>query len=143
MTEIFRHYRPLHFDKARTELKPLKNGGVSFMLRPTDQRTYEFWVHICPLDAEFSAKAAVKRLREAADSVVVPWATITLDDRPIVQQLIEASLTHSSLPTHLGSIVDMISAINHREELKYEAKVFKTNAYLTYCAEKANDKEND
>ena len=140
MTEIFRHYRPISFDKARITLSPLRNGGISFLLKPGQPRAYDFWVHICPFDAEFSSRAAVAKLREAS-KIAAPWASITLDGRPLIEQLIESSEL-TALPTSIGTMIDMIKTINLREELKYQAKVMKDSTYMQYSIEVFNDENN-
>jgi len=115
MAEIFRHFRPLKFDRSRVTVTPLSNGGVSYLLRPTEDGTYNFWIYICPFDAGFSAKAAVKRLREVVDDGVAPWGTIKMNSLPLIDQLVAAT-TQTDLPTEVG---DMVKKIWHRNHEQY------------------------
>ena len=88
-SEVFRHLRPNWFDRNAFELKPRSKGGISFLLVPTEQtKVYNFWLYMCPMDAVFSAKQAVKTLRDVYRNNVVPWGTITLSHKPILDELV-------------------------------------------------------
>lgn len=125
-TEFFRHLRPQWFDAQRLQLVPEPRGGVSFLLVPVAEGRYDFWLNICPMTAPFSAKQAVAHLRRARQAGTAPWGTVTLDDRPIIQQLCEA--THRSPATGLPAIsvsrqLRLIECINaaasrHAERLR-------------------------
>lgn len=101
------------------------------MLRSTTQQSYDFWVYVCPLDAEFSSRAAVKRMRDVAKDGVVPWGTIEMDDRPLIEQLTEAS-RRSVLPTTLNRILNSIEKINTREQKLYDEAIASAAAYQKY-----------
>jgi hypothetical protein len=94
----------------RGELEPERNGGVSFLLIPFADRHYDFWVYICPWSAGFSSKTAVHSLRKAVDNNVAPWGTLEMDDRPLIDQLYEAT---TSVPEHLAKseMMSMLSQI--------------------------------
>ena len=104
MTDIFRHYRPTK--KGR----PAEKGGLSFLLRPTDYRVYNYWVYMCPLDTEFSAKQAVKTLRDRADSNVKPWGRVDIqNETPLIDLILEDlnNLTHE-LPSDAPKLAELI-----------------------------------
>lgn len=94
----------------RGELEPERNGGISFLLVPYAERQYNFWVYICPWSAGFSAKTAVHALRKAAENDVAPWGSLDLDDRPLIDQLFDAT---KSTPEHLAKseMMSMLSQI--------------------------------
>lgn len=102
-------------------MKPAKNGGLSFLAMHNDQGQIDFWVYICPLTAGFSAKAAVKKLREIKD-VAAPWGTFTLTDQPLLDQLLEQSIL-TDIPTDIGSLIDLIRSANTQQEEKRIAKL--------------------
>lgn len=120
MAEIFRHYRPKQFDDTRLTIMPQKNGGVTFMLRPTGEKTYDFWIYICPLDAEFSSRAAVNRLREVADKGVSPWGNITLDGSPLTEQLVDAA-RKSVFPSEVGKLLLRIERTQRVAQLNLQS----------------------
>ena len=109
------------------------------MLKPVGEKMYDYWVYICPLDAEFSNRSAVARLRSAS-TVAAPWSSIEIDERPLIDQLLD-SAEHSPVPTSIGTMIDMIRAINHREEMKYQAKVMKDSTYFQYLNGTAFEKD--
>jgi|SRR5579859_537495 len=111
--EIFRHLRPSWYDRKSHTVKPLTNGGISFLLKPTAERTYNFWIYICPEDASFSAKQAVKTLREIAARQTVPWGTLTTSDEPIIEQLTKFIIYEQHvLPSEVGHQVLKIVMVN-------------------------------
>lgn len=104
--------RPLKLSK-RGELEPERNGGVSFLLTPFAERHYNFWVYLCPWSAGFSAKTAVHALRKAVENQVAPWGFLQLDDRPLIDQLYQAT---TSVPEHLAKsdLITMLTQIGIR-----------------------------
>ena len=118
--EIFRHFRQVELS-PRGEMKPAKNGGLSFLAMHNDQGQIDFWIYICPLTAGFSAKAAVKKLREIKD-VAAPWGTFTLTDQPLLDQLLEQSIL-TDIPTDIGSLIDLIRSANTLQEEKRITKL--------------------
>lgn len=120
-TEIFRHLRSNWFDRRTSTLIPNPMGGVSFLLRPKAEKTYDFWVYICPDTASFSAKQSVKTLRERAASGVVPFGTISLTEEPLIEQLIRFVLSESgALPSELGKQVLEILICNISARTTFE-----------------------
>lgn len=105
MSEIFRHLRPRMGcgENVRTDSK----GGVSF-LAIRDRQFADYWVYICPLDVPFSHKSALHHLRKSRHSGVVPWGRITLDERPLIQNLYESASSQEDLQTEIGSIINKI-----------------------------------
>lgn len=91
------------------------------MLLPRLEGVYDYWVNICPMDAEFSSKAAAMRLRQASKNAAA-WGTITLDGRPILELLCE-NVIQSELPTSIGALLRNIQDINDREAAKFKAKI--------------------
>lgn len=75
------------------------------MLRSAGEKTYDFWIYICPLDAEFSSRVAVKKLREVASQGVEPWGKITLDGSPLTEQLVKAVVRESIFPSEVGKLL--------------------------------------
>lgn len=118
--EIFRHFRQVELS-PRGEMKPAKNGGLSFLAMHNDQGQIDFWIYICPLTAGFSAKAAVKKLREIKD-VASPWGTFTLTDRPLLDQLLEQAVL-TDIPTDIGEMIDLIQSANATQEEKRMSKL--------------------
>ena len=100
---------------------PQKNGGISFLLRPTANNWYDFWVYICPFDAEFSSKVAVNRLRYIANSGTAPWSNIVMNGEPLIDLLIIATVSESVLPTSVGNFIDAILEQNLTAEIKRSA----------------------
>lgn len=95
--EIFRHLRPQWFDAKTFNITPQKSGGISFLLKPLENGTYNYWLYICPLDAPFSTKVAVHNLRERAARSIEPWGRITLTDEPILIQLVKSVMSEEYL----------------------------------------------
>lgn len=87
MTEIFRHLRPKWYDRKTHEIIPQKFGGISFLLTPVSEKTYDFWIYMCPQSAMFSTKQAVKTLRDRVAEGIVPFGRIVIDDSPLMDQL--------------------------------------------------------
>lgn len=112
----------------RRELVPETRGGVSFMLVPVSEGVYDFWLNICPMDATFSAKQAVTHLRRAKVNGVAPWGRLTLDDRPIVEQLHDAVVNtqQPELPAaavgHQLRLIECINAIAHEHAHRAKPK---------------------
>jgi hypothetical protein len=119
-TEIFRHLRPQWYNRKKHEIEPLANGGVTFLLRPVAARTYHFWIYICPEDAEFSSRQAVKTLREIASRGVVPWGIISLNEDAIVDQLTKFIITEQqALPSEVGHQVLKMVIVNSYSKWKF------------------------
>lgn len=115
-TEIFRHLRPKWFDKKTFSLNTHVNGGISFMLRPTNEGQYNYWIYCCPLNIPFSAKQAVKSLRGVVARNVVPWGTLVINENPLIEQL-----THELIQMpdfSVGGIISQIIDINKKAEEK-------------------------
>jgi len=110
-------------------ITPQRNGGVSYLVKPTDvvRGEYEFWLYICPLDSEFSSKAAVKRLREVANAGVAPWGRFTLDTWPLMDYLVWHT-SRTDLPTEAGKLADQIWKQNHKQKELKELAVIKNRA---------------
>ncbi len=120
VAEIFRHLRPSWFNRKTHAIEPLTHGGVSFLLRPTGARTYDFWLYICPEDVSFSARQAVKTLRETAERGTVPWGTLTLGDEPIIEQLTRSIIYEQHvLPSEVGHQVLKIVMVNSYASWKF------------------------
>jgi hypothetical protein len=135
MSEIFRHFRPRWYDRKTHELKPLKNGGISFLLKPHPvQGDYSYWIYICPLDVPFSSKQAVKSLREAYDRNIVAWGHVSIGADPVVDVLVRSVITEqdafagSEVGKQALAIVlknmDAEHAMVKAEEKMRKAKVF-------------------
>lgn len=114
--QIFRHFRPLELTK-RGELIPQRNGGISFLCLPFDERKYKFWLYICPMNMGFSSKAAVTALRTRAESAA-PWGEFQLTDEPLIDQLLREAC-NSELPTEVGSMIKNIQLINQCQSAKF------------------------
>lgn len=109
------------------------------MLKPSAQGSYDFWIYICPLDAEFSAKQAVYSLRLAENYGCVPWGNITLDGSPLIDLLVDATVK-TSLPTETSSMVKWIKEKNKymnakldqlKERYKREGVIYYSEESLT------------
>lgn len=112
-SEIFRHLRSHWYDRKSHTIKPLTHGGVSFLLQPTAEKTYDFWIYICPEDASFSARQAVKTLREIAERKTVPWGTVVMNEEPIIEQLTKSIIYEQHvLPSEVGHQVLKIVMVN-------------------------------
>lgn len=121
MTEICRHLRPQFINNKNMTLQPNPMGGVSFLMRPTAEKQYDFWVYVCPPSIAFSSKQAVKSLRDKADSGIVPYGTITLDGRPLLDQLIEyVKSNHHGFPSEIPKQVDAMVTNNSRVRIMLE-----------------------
>lgn len=68
---------------------------------------------MCPLDTEFSAKAAVKKLRAVANAGVNPWNNIILNSTPLLDQL-HLNLVNQDLPTEAAQLFSEIRLITTR-----------------------------
>ena len=115
-TEIFRHLRPYVVDESNMKLAAHSMGGLSFLLRPVDKGVYNFWVYMCPASAMFSSRQAVKSLRNRADSGVVPYGTIPINDSPLIEQLVDFICSNSSLPSEVPGYVSQIRETNQHAE---------------------------
>lgn len=115
--EIFRHFRPLQFSK-RGEVVPKKNGGISFRCLQHEDSSIDFWVYICPTTAGFSAKEAVRRLRENADKAS-PWGHFAPTEEPLIYQLVSeltrSELTSAHLKLMLLNIIETNIAVETRQ----------------------------
>lgn len=103
--EIFRHLRPMWFNRGRGVIAPRPSGGLSFLFLPNPDvvSQYHYWIYICPDDAAFSAKVAVSKLREVASRGVMPWGTITLDENPLLDVALKDVLAEKGeLPTKVA-----------------------------------------
>lgn len=113
MSEIFRHIRPHWYDYRTHRLVPQSKGGISFLLRPSAERTYDFWAYICPEDTEFSAKQAVKTLRDNAAKGTVPFGSVILTEEPIVDILTRFIINEEmALPSEASKQLLSITIIN-------------------------------
>jgi hypothetical protein len=129
-TEIFRHLRPQFFDRKSAQLMSGTEGGVSFMLKPSADKLYNYWIYICPKDVQFSAKQSVKSLRDTSVKGIVPWGTIELDGTPVLDQLIASVLASKHhLPTEVNAYIRTILMFNNLSEAKLTE--FKVAAGLT------------
>lgn len=113
--EIFRHFRQIELSE-RGEMKPARNGGLSFLAMHNDNGQIDFWIYICPLSAGFSARAAVKKLREIR-TVASPWGTFKLTDRPLLEQLLHHA-TITDIPTDIGRMINLIQSANEIQQKK-------------------------
>lgn len=112
-SEIFRHLRPHWFDYKSHRLIPHSQGGVSFLLRPQSPGTYDFWIYICPENATFSSRQAVKTLRDSADRGIVPFGTIQISDEPITDTLTRFVINEQmALPSEASHQLLKITIIN-------------------------------
>lgn len=111
--EIFRHLRSKWYDRRKDDIVPAKFGGISFLLKPVADKTYDFWVYFCPKTAVFSAKQAVKTLRERSQEGIVPFGRIILDDSPLIDQLIKYLVKEQmSLPSETAHMALEIALVN-------------------------------
>lgn len=118
--EIFRHLRPLWYDKNKHELVPQSNGGISFLLVPTELGTYNYWIYFCPLNVSFSTKQAVKVLRNIYNKGVVNIGAIIINqNEPLIHQLIKDVMSENFvLPSDMAKLVLSIIIINSAQENK-------------------------
>ncbi len=123
MTEIFRHLRPKWYDRKKHEIVPQKFGGISFLLTPVSEKTYNFWVYMCPQSAIFSTKQAVKTLRDKALGGIVPFGQIVMDDSPLMDQLAKFLIQEQmALPSESAHYALEIIITNVYAERKLEQK---------------------
>lgn len=116
-TEIFRHLRPKYFDPRKFELVPFSDGGISFLLKPTGDKQYDFWIYICPQGTSFSIRQAVKRLRDSANGNIVPWGKIALTGEPIIDLLVKNVMEENqALPSEVAKQVLDVVIINSYSE---------------------------
>ena len=103
-SEIFRHVRPHWVNKARKTIDPLPHGGISFLfLTSGEDKSYDYWIYICPDDAIFSARVAAAKLRQVAASGVKPWGNISLSSSSILDEAIKSVLAEEDeLPTEVA-----------------------------------------
>lgn len=120
MSEIFRHLRPFEFDYKRKEIGLSKNGGISFLLKPTDIKRYEYWIYICPLEIPFSNKVAVKRLRDISNAGIVSWWEFEIDERLLIDQLCESAVLNP-LGVTVRRDIESILRTNKRELAKFSS----------------------
>lgn len=104
-----------------------RNGGISFLCLQHEDSRVDFWVYVCPLDAGFSSKAAVRRLRDAKESAA-PWGTFMPTNDPLLSQLC-AQVRQTDLPSTVPTILlEMI--VNNIEVLHKQQQRFPTQADL-------------
>jgi hypothetical protein len=121
----------MRFNKDRVTVTPQRNGGVSYLAKPVGPGEYEFWLYICPLNAEFSAKAAVRKLREVVASGVAPWGCFKLERRPLMDYLV-LNTSKTKLPTEAGKMAEMIWAQNQKQEELKELALVKSRVLNHY-----------
>ena len=130
MTTIFRHLRPLRFDKHRGQAVPVSGqGGVSFALQPVDQGLYDFWVTYVPEGNTLTARAATITLRQSIERGVVPRGQLRLDSRPLLEQLADSVLNHRDLPSEAAVLIAKILVNN--DEVLAVAKDWRDSASST------------
>lgn len=123
MTEIFRHLRPKWYDRKTHSIIPQKFGGISFLLKPVSEKTYDFWIYMCPQSAMFSTKQAVKTLRDKASEGIVPFGQIKLDDSPLMDQLAKFLIQEQmALPSDAAKYALEIIITNSYAEKKHAQK---------------------
>lgn len=129
--EIFRHLCPQVFNSRAMELENARMGGVSFLMRPIASGVYNFWVYVCPEDAQFSARQAVKSLRDRADSGTVEYGVVTLNGDPLIDQLIAATQASHALPSKIPDQISRILSTNavEAEKLRIERLAFSGSVY--------------
>jgi hypothetical protein len=112
---FFRHIRPLVYDAVSHTMTRHPKGGVSFYIAPIADRSYDYWIYVCPLDTRFSARQAVHSLRQNAKETA-PWGNIALGDgESIINKLINDMETASELPSDIPNMVKAILAGNEIE----------------------------
>ena len=103
--EIFRHLRPLWFNKGSAVVSPRPNGGISFLFLPTEvSGTYNYWICECPDNAAFSAKQAVASLRRAVTRGTVPFGVVVLSpDEAILDTAVKSVIREeAALPSKVA-----------------------------------------
>ena len=87
------------------------------MLIPVAEKTYDFWIYVCPLEITFSSKQAVKSLWDAYERGTVPWGTIVMSAEPLLEQLIRFMINEqTNLPSEVGQQVLEIVITNSTAE---------------------------
>lgn len=135
MSEFFRHLRPVEFDRKTGLINNSPYGGISFLLTPIGEKCYKYWIYICPLTFQFSAKTAIARLRQCKENNTVEWGTVNLDGRPIIEILIEDLSSADKLPSESTMIAYSILSQN-------EHAAFSRNKFLQ-MAKVDNEYEDD
>jgi hypothetical protein len=120
INEIFRHLRPVRFDSKSFTIVPQRDGGISFMLLPKAKGVYSYWVYICPMNAPFSAKVAVHNLRDRTKRQVEPWGEISLNDDPIIIQLLKSVMSEEKLSTEISKMAFDIMMTHWAAEARKE-----------------------
>lgn len=110
-SEYFRHLRPTSFNTANSSIENLPYGGVSFLLRGKDFKTFDIWVYMTPATVRFSAKQAVASLRRAADSGVSPFSTITMGIGDVTSQLLDHFESESESPILPSDVYNFLKDI--------------------------------
>lgn len=117
---FFRHFRPTYYDRHTMSMKPLLNGGISFIFSPIDKGIYAYWLYVCPEDAKFSANAAVSKLSILIQNNVKPWGIITKLDEPILSTAIRSVISENSeLPTAVSHLALKFVLFNLQEQIKH------------------------
>lgn len=131
--EIFRHIRPLWFNKSRNTLDTAPNGGISFLFLPSETHgNFNYWIYVCPNDALFSSKTAVNKLRAAVKNKTKPWGNISLSDDSILDTAVESILMKSSgLETQVPNQLSEILVTKFRAEYLH----YQHNKSITGAAE--------
>lgn len=112
---FFRHVRPLVYDPISHTMTRHPKGGVSFYIAPIADRSYDYWIYVCPLDTRFSARQAVHTLRQNSGNVA-PWGNIALgDEESIINKLVNNMETAPELPSNIPNMVKSILAGNEIE----------------------------
>lgn len=112
---FFRHIRPIVYDAVSHTMSRHPKGGVSIYIAPIADRSYDYWIYVCPLDTRFSARQAVHSLRQTSLEAT-PWGNISLgDEESIVNKLISSMGAASELPSDIPNMVKAILAGNEIE----------------------------
>lgn len=141
MTEIFRHLRPKRYNMATHEIVTQKFGGISFMLKPVCEKTYDFWIYLCPKSAIFSTKQSVKTLRDRRDEGVVPFGRIVLDDSPLMDQLVAFVIKEKmELPSDASKLALEIILSNSHADFEKAKRAYFTHgrAWIEYTKDMKN-----
>jgi hypothetical protein len=110
-------------------MKPSSYGGISFLFHPREQGIYDYWIYVCPLDAKFSAAAAVARLNTLIDETIKPWGTINKTDEPILSTAIRSIISEEDeLPTTVSHLALKFVMTNLKEQTKRCAALQKARA---------------
>jgi hypothetical protein len=82
---------------------PLANGGISYLVEATGKDQYQYWVYGCPPDIPFSAKQAIKSLKEVKERGTKPWHFIQTDGEPILDSLIRSVINEDNgMPSEIA-----------------------------------------